>query len=199
MLRAESGIAGLRAENARKYSASITPDGEMKMSISMYQASIPVLVHMLKNLDGIVAKAATHAQTKGIDPSVLVNSRLYPDMFPLARQIQIATDMAKGCGARLAGQEPPKYEDTESSFPELSARIQKTIAHLESVKAAAIDGSEARPITLKVRGASVTFEGAHYLLNFVLPNFFFHLTTAYAILRHNGVELGKQDYLGKIY
>jgi len=169
------------------------------MSISMYQASIPTLVHMLKNLDAILAKAAAHAETKRIDPSVLVNSRLYPDMFPLARQIQIATDMAKGCGARLAGQEPPKYEDTEASFPELSARIQKTIAYLGSLKAEAIDGSEERAITLKLRDASVTFRGTAYRLNFVLPNFYFHVTTTYAILRHNGVELGKQDFLGKIY
>lgn len=168
------------------------------MSTTMYQASIPGLVHMLGNLDAILTKAAAHAATKGIDPSVLVDSRLYPDMFPLARQVQIATDMAKGCGARLAGQEPPKYEDTEASFPELSARIQKTIAYLESLKAEAIDGSEERVITLKLRHASVTFRGMPYLLNFVLPNFYFHVTTAYAILRHNGIELGKQDYLGKI-
>jgi uncharacterized protein len=168
------------------------------MSTTMYQASIPGLVHMLRNLDAILTKAAAHAETKGIDPSVLVNSRLYPDMFALARQIQIATDMAKGCGARLAGQEPPKYEDTEASFPELSARILKTITYLESLKAEAIDGSEERVITLKLRHASVTFRGMYYLLNFVLPNFYFHVTTAYAILRHNGVELGKQDYLGTI-
>ena len=169
------------------------------MSISMYQASVPVLVHMLKNLDAIIAKAAAHADARKIDPSVLVNSRLYPDMFPLARQIQIATDMAKGCGARLAGEEPPKYDDTEASFPELSARIQKTINYLESLKATAIDGSEERVIALKLRNASVTFSGMFYLLNFVLPNFYFHVTTTYAILRHNGVELGKPDYLGKLY
>jgi hypothetical protein len=171
----------------------------MKMSLSMYHASIPTLVHMLRNLDAILAKAAAHAEAKKIDPSVLVNSRLAPDMFPLARQVQIATDMAKGCGARLAGQEPPKYEDTEASFPELSARVQKTIAYLESLKAEAIDGSETRAITLKLRNETATFHGTAYLLHFVLPNFYFHLTTAYAILRHNGVELGKPDYLGKIY
>ena len=169
------------------------------MSISMYQASIPPLVHMLENLDAILAKAAAHAEAKRIDPSVLVNGRLYPDMFPLARQVQIATDTAKGCGARLAGQEPPKYEDTEASFRELSARVRKTIAYLESLPAEAIDGSEERVITLKLRDTTVTFRGTAYLLNFVLPNFYFHVTTAYAILRHNGVELGKQDYLGKIY
>jgi hypothetical protein len=164
----------------------------------MYQASIPGLVHMLRNLDAILARAAAHAEAKKIEPAVLVNSRLYPDMLPLARQIQIATDTAKGCGARLAGEEPPKYEDTEASFPELSARIQKTIAYLESIKAEAIEGSEEREITLRLRNASYTFRGVSYLLNFVLPNFYFHVTTAYAILRHNGVELGKQDYLGKI-
>ena len=169
------------------------------MSISMYQASIPALVHMLGNLDAILARAAAHAEAKKIDPSVLVESRLYLDMFPLARQVQIASDMAKGCGARLAGQEPPKYEDTEASFPELSARIRKTIAYLEALDAEAIDGSAERAITLKLRDASVTFQGMAYLLNFVLPNFYFHVTTTYAILRHNGVELGKQDYLGKIF
>ena len=169
------------------------------MSISMYQASIPNLVHMLRNLAAILAKAAAHAEAKRIDPSVLLNSRLYPDMFSLTRQIQIATDTAKGCGARLSGQEPPKYEDTEASFPELSARIQKTIAYLESLKAETIDGSEERAIALKLRDASVTFQGTVYLFNFVLPNFHFHVSTAYAILRHNGVELGKQDFLGKIY
>lgn len=165
----------------------------------MYQASIPVLVHMLGNLDAILAKAAAHAQAKQIDPSALVNGRLHPDMFPLSRQVQIASDTAKGCGARLAGRDPPKYEDTEATFPELSARIRKTIAYLQTLDAAAIDGAEERAITLKLRDASVTFQGVAYLLNFVLPNFYFHVSTAYAILRHNGVELGKQDYLGKIY
>ncbi|MBL8529605.1 MAG: DUF1993 family protein [Burkholderiales bacterium] len=169
------------------------------MSISMYQASIPVLVHMLGNLDAILAKAAAYAEAKRIDPSALVNGRLYPDMFPLSRQVQIASDTAKGCGARLSGQEPPKYEDTEATFPELSTRIRKTIAYLESLDAAAIDGTEERAITLKLRDTTVTFQGVAYLLNFVLPNFYFHVSTAYAILRHNGVELGKQDYLGKIY
>jgi hypothetical protein len=168
------------------------------MSISMYQASIPPLVHTLKNLDGILAKAAAHAEARKIDPSVLISSRLYPDMFALARQVQIASDTAKGCGARLAGQEPPKYEDTEASFPELSARIQKTVAYLETLKPESIDGSEERTITLKLRNTSITFQGMRYLLNFVLPNFYFHVTTAYAILRHNGVELGKPDFLGKL-
>lgn len=168
------------------------------MSISMYQASIPALVRALKNLDAILGKAAAHAEAKKIDPSVLINSRLYPDMFALARQVQIATDTAKGCGARLAGQEPPKYEDTEASFPELSARIQKTVAYLEAFGPEQIDGSEERPITLTLRGKQVSFTGSNYLLSFVLPNFYFHVTTAYAILRHNGVEIGKPDYLGKL-
>lgn len=168
------------------------------MAISMYQASIPALVHALKNLDRILAKAAAHAEAKKIDPAVLVSARLYPDMFALARQIQIASDTAKGCGARLSGQEPPKYEDTETSLPELSARIQKTIAYLESIKPEQINGSEERTIVLKMRDVTVTFPGQQYLLRFVLPNFYFHVTTAYAILRHNGVEVGKKDYLGKI-
>jgi hypothetical protein len=168
------------------------------MSVSMYQISIPPLVHALRRLDDILAKAAGHAEARKIDPSVLLNSRLYPDMFALTRQVQIATDTAKGCGARLAGEEPPKYEDTEASFPELSARIGKTVAYLETLKAESIDGSEERTITLKLRSTTVTFPGLQYLSYFVLPNFYFHVTTAYAILRHNGVEVGKLDYLGKI-
>lgn len=168
------------------------------MAISMYEASIPALVHALRNLDAIVAKAATHAGAKKIDPALLVNSRLYPDMFALARQVQIVSDTAKGCGARLAGLEPPKYDDTESSLAELSARITKTIGYLESIKPEQIDGSEDRPVTLKTRDSSVSFTGRQYLLRFVLPNFYFHVTVAYAILRRDGVEVGKKDYLGKI-
>ena len=166
------------------------------MSLTMYQASIPVFVRMLGNLSAILDKAAAHAEAKKIDPSVFINARLAPDMFPLSRQIQIATDMAKGCAARLAGIEVPSYEDNESTFAELHARIAKTIAFIESVSASQIDGSEERQITLKFGSHELNFLGQAYLLNFVLPNFHFHLTTTYAILRHNGVEIGKKDYTG---
>jgi hypothetical protein len=166
------------------------------MTISMYQASVPSFIRMLNNLSAILEKAVAHAEAKKIDPAVLTNSRLYPDMLPLARQIHIATDQAKGCGARLAGIEPPKFEDKEATFPELIARIQKTISFLDSFKPEQIDGSEKKTITLQVRNNTLTFEGMPYLLNFALPNFYFHVTTAYDILRHCGVEIGKRDYLG---
>ncbi|CAD6542281.1 hypothetical protein LMG27952_03899 [Paraburkholderia hiiakae] len=166
------------------------------MSISMYQASVPVLARGLTNLQNIIGKAQAHAAEKQIDPSVLTGARLFPDMLPLMRQIYIATDTAKGCAARLAGVEPPKFDDVEVTFDELHARIQKTIDYLNAFKPEQIDGTEARSITLKMRSGPIEFTGQSYLLGFVLPNFFFHVTTAYDILRHNGVELGKLDYLG---
>lgn len=168
------------------------------MSLSMYQASIPVFIRGLGNLSAILDKAATHAEAKKIDPSVFINARLAPDMYPLSRQVQIASDVAKGCAARLAGIEVPSYEDNETTFPELQARIAKTVAFMQSVSPSQIDGSEERPITLKLRGKEVSFLGQPYLLSFVLPNFYFHLTTTYAILRHNGLEIGKPDYIGGI-
>ena len=164
----------------------------------MYQASVPVFIRMLKNLAAILAKGATYAEAKKIEPTVLINSRLYPDMFPLARQIQIASDVAKGCGARLAGLEPPKFEDNEATFPELFARIDNTVAYLETLKPEQIDGSEHRTITLQIRNQTMTFLGMPFLLNFALPNFYFHVTTAYDILRHCGIEIGKQDFIGKV-
>ncbi|WP_374349295.1 DUF1993 family protein [Chitinimonas sp.] len=166
------------------------------MSLSMYQATVPVYVRMLQNLTAILDKSAAHAEAKKFDPAILINARLAPDMFALCRQVQIVTDTAKGSVARLAGIEIPKYEDTETSFDELKARISKTIAFIESVPASQIDGSEGREIVLKVRGNDMHFAGQPYLLNFALPNFYFHLVTAYDILRHHGVELGKPDYLG---
>lgn len=166
------------------------------MSLTMYQASIPSFVRMLGNLSAILDKAAAHAEAKKIDPSIFVNARLAPDMFPLSRQVQIATDMVKGCAARLAGIEVPRYEDNETTFAELQARIAKTKAFLESVSASQVDGSEDRQITLKFGSKELSFLGQAYLLDFVIPNFHFHLTTAYAILRHNGVEIGKKDYTG---
>jgi hypothetical protein len=168
------------------------------MPLSMYQASVPVFVRILENLAAILKKAETHAEARKIDPAVLINDRLAPDMFPLARQIQIATDGAKGGVARLAGIEIPSYADTETTFEELQTRLAKTIAFLNSVSADQVDGSEERTITLKLRGTDASFPGQPYLLNFVLPNVYFHVTAAYLILRHNGVELGKMDYLGAV-
>lgn len=163
----------------------------------MYQASIPVFIRTLGNLSGILAKGAAHAEAKKIDPLVLVNGRLFPDMFPLSRQVQIASDTAKGAAARLAGMEPPSYEDNEKTFPELIARLDKTVEFLRTFKPEQIDGSEARTINIKVAGQPMTLQGMTFLLQRALPNLFFHTTTAYAILRHNGVEVGKKDYLGK--
>lgn len=167
------------------------------MKISMYQASVPVFSRMLNNLAAILEKAATQAEARKVDPAVLVNYRLYPDMFPLARQVQIATDGAKGGVARLAGLEPPKYEDTEASIPDLVARLRKTVAYLETIKPEQIDGSEDKTVTWKTQTATRSMQGMPYLLNHVTPNLYFHVTTAYAILRHCGIEIGKQDYLGK--
>jgi uncharacterized protein len=168
------------------------------MTLSMYQASVPVFARALENLAAILAKVAAHAEAKKIDPAVFVNARLAPDMFALARQVQVASDAAKGCTARLAGVDVPSYPDTETTFPELQARIAKTIAFVKSLTAAQIDGSEERVVTLKQRGEDVRYRGQDYLLKLALPNFFFHVVTAYDILRHNGVEIGKGDYLGKL-
>ena len=168
------------------------------MSITMYKATVPPLVHTLGNLVNILKKGAKHAAARNIDPAVLVNYRLAPDMFPLSRQIQIATDVAKGGGARLAGIDPPKYEDTESTIPELIARVEKTIKFLKSLKAAQIDGTEAKVITLQFPSMTLNFAGLDYLQGFVMPNVFFHVTTTYAILRHCGVDVGKLDFLGNI-
>lgn len=167
------------------------------MTLSMYQASVPVFIRMLGNLAAVLEKGAAHAAEKKIDPTVLLNSRLFPDMFPLVRQVQITSDTAKGGAARLAGLEPPKYEDNEASFPELIARIEKTVAFLNTLKPQQIDGSEDKAITITARGKTVEYVGMPYLLNTVLPNLYFHITTAYNILRHNGVEVGKRDYLGR--
>ncbi|HZI07938.1 MAG TPA: DUF1993 domain-containing protein [Archangium sp.] len=166
------------------------------MSLSMYQASIPVFIRMLGNLSAILDKAAAYAETKKIDPSVLINARLAPDMQPLSFQVQVASDMAKGCAARLAGIDAPSFPDTESTFPQLQERIAKTVAFLKTVTAEQVDGSEERDVVLKLRGQETRFKGQPYLLTFVLPNFFFHLTSAYAILRHNGLDIGKADFIG---
>ena len=162
----------------------------------MYQASVPIFSRMLTNLAHCLDKAARHCEEKKIDPTALLSARLYPDMFHLIRQVQVATDMCKGGVARLAGQEPPVYEDSEKSFADLAARIEKTIAFINTFKPAQIDGTEDKLITLKMRAGEKTFKGEAYLQNFVQGNFYFHLTTAYALLRHNGVDVGKSDYLG---
>jgi len=166
------------------------------MTLSMYQASVPAFVHFLTTLSAILDKAEAHCAEKKIDPSILINFRLRPDMLPLARQIQIATDGVKGCASRLAGAEVPSFPDTETTFAELKARIAKTIAHVQSFSAAQIDGSEDKDITLKFGPTEYKFKGQGYLTHFVLPNFYFHITTTYAILRHCGVEIGKRDFLG---
>ena len=166
------------------------------MTLSMYQASVPVLLHSLAAFEAILDKAAANAEARKIDPSVFIQARLAPDMFALARQIQVATDMAKGGVGRLAGLESPRMEDNETTFAELKTRLQKTQDFIRTVQASQIDGSEDRDITLKAGPNTLEFKGQAYLLNFVLPNVFFHLTAAYSILRHNGVELSKRDFLG---
>jgi hypothetical protein len=165
-------------------------------TISMSQASAPRFVHMLRSLAALFDKAQAHCEAKKIDPLALTQFRLYPDMFPLARQVQIACDTAKGAVARLAGVEIPKHEDTEQTFAELKARIAKTVDFIESVSAAKLDGTEDKEIVLKMRAGDMKFTGLQYLLGFAYPNFYFHLTTAYNILRHNGVDIGKRDFLG---
>lgn len=166
------------------------------MSISMYQASVPVFVRALGNLSNILKKAVAHAEQHKIDPAVLLATRLYPNMFPLSRQIQIATDLANGGGARLAGLERPIHEDTETTFEQMQARIEKTVKFLNSIKPEQIDGSEEKPISLTIGGNELHFTGLLYLLNFVIPNLYFHTATAYDILRHGGVGLGKPDFIG---
>jgi hypothetical protein len=166
------------------------------VSISIYDQLVTVFSHMLSSLDSVLTKAEADAEARKIDPLVFVNGRLAPDMLPLTRQIQIMTDQAKGGASRLAGQESPKWGDDEKSFGDLHARVQKTIAHLKTFKPADFDGAETRDIELKFPNATFNFKGKDYLLNFVIPNFYFHYTTAYAILRHNGVQIGKGDFLG---
>jgi len=167
------------------------------MNISLYSASVPVYKQMLNALSGVLAKAEAHATAKNIDPSVLLQSRLYPDMFPLVRQVQIAADFAKSVPARLAGLEVPAYEDQEQTFAELQARIQKTLAFMEGITPTQIDGQEEREIVTRPgTPKEKKFTGQSYLLSYGLPQFFFHVTTTYAILRHNGVEIGKRDFMG---
>jgi uncharacterized protein len=168
------------------------------MKLSMYQASAPRFTHALRNLSAMLDKAQAHAEGKKLDPAVLGGLRLIADMFPLARQVQIACDTAKGAVARLAGVEIPKFEDTEQTIPELKARIARTLDFVESVSAAKIDGSEEREVVLQMRSGEQRFKGLQYLMGHACPNFYFHCTTAYNILRANGVELGKKDFIGSL-
>jgi len=166
------------------------------MTISMYQASVPCFVRTLGNLSTILGKAQAHVDARKIDPTVLTGYRLFPDMLPMARQVQIACDAAKGVVARLAGIENPVHEDNEKTLAELQARIARTIAFVQSVTPAQIDGTEDRDIVVKRPDKETHYQGQQFLLGNALPNFYFHVTTAYNILRHNGVEIGKRDYLG---
>jgi hypothetical protein len=166
------------------------------MPLTLHDILLPTANRFLGSLDRILDKAVEFAARKQFDPVVLANARLAPDMFPLTRQVQIACDLVKGAAARLSGSEVPKHEDTETTFPELKARIAKTLAFVNSVPAERYAGGEDRDIVLQTRRGELRFQGRDYLRDFVLPNFYFHVTTAYAILRHNGVELGKADFLG---
>ena len=166
------------------------------MTMSMYQASIPQFEKMLINLSNILKKGEAFAKEKNIDGAVLVNGRLAPDMFPLSKQIQIACDQVKNGLARLAGVEAPKFDDHESTFEQLQERIAKTIAFAKTITPAQLEGSETKEIKFSIKEWNFEFVGDQYLLTWIIPNFYFHITTAYNILRHNGVQIGKSDYLG---
>lgn len=166
------------------------------MPISMYQASVPRFVHMLGNLSAMLEKAEAHVDARKVDPTALINFRLFPDMFPFSRQIQVTCDVSKGAIARLAGVEVPKHEDVEQTFPELRARIAKTVGFIQTIRPEQIDGSDDKDVVVTLGKQEYRFKGMQYLLNYAYPNFYFHVTTAYNILRHNGVELGKKDFVG---
>lgn len=163
----------------------------------MYQASVPVFSAMLKGLSHVLAQGEAHAAEHGIDPQTLTDARLAPDMYPLKRQVQIATDHAKGAPARLSGDTAPRFEDSEQTFAELQARIARTRDYLKGIAPGSIDGTEDRQIVLKLGQGEMTFSGQQYLLHFAMPNFYFHITTAYDILRHSGVKLGKKDFFAR--
>jgi hypothetical protein len=194
----------MMAPSSRSALVAATPDACLESSaprgllvaITIYDQLVPVFSQMLTALDKVLSKAEADATARKIDPQVFTNGRLAPDMLPLTRQIQIMTDQAKGGASRLAGQESPKWADEEKSFADLHERVAKTIAHLKSFKPENFDGAETRAIELKFPNATLNFTGKDYFLGFVVPNFYFHYTTAYAILRHNGVAIGKQDFLG---
>lgn len=166
------------------------------MTFSMYSASVPVFTQILTSLSAILDKAEAHAEARKIEPAALLQARLFPDMFALTRQVQVAADFAKGACARLAGVDVPKYEDTEQSFAELRARLAKTIAFIKSLPAEAIEGSAERDITTGSGDKTRHFKGASYLMHYAMVHFFFHATTTYDILRHDGVDVGKKDFVG---
>jgi len=166
------------------------------MTISMYQISVPVFVRHLKGLAGCLKKAQALYADKKYDEATLLSYRFYPDMFNFVRQVQAATDHARKCCALLAGQEAPLYEDNEKSLADLSARVEKAIAYLNTLKPEQIDGSDDKSVTVKTRDRETKFKGSELLLNRSMPNFYFHTTTAYDIMRHNGVEIGKKDFMG---
>ena len=166
------------------------------MSISLHQVAAPLLKQMLGALSDVLAKGAADAEARKIDPSVFLTARLAPDMFNLTRQVQIASDMSKAGLARLAGVEYPSYDDNEASFADLQVRLAKTLAFIDSIPAAAVDGQEDRVIVIKIRDRELTFTGQTYLINWMIPQVLFHVTTAYDILRHNGVQIGKRDFIG---
>ena len=166
------------------------------MTISMYLASVPRLVNALNNLSHVLGKAQAHIEAKKLDPKTLLEFRLYPDMLNMTRQVQIASDTAKGLVARLAGLDNPVHEDNEQSIAELQARLDKTVAFMQSVSAAQIDGTEDKAIVIKRGDKETHYKGMQFLLGHALPNVYFHSSMTYAILRHNGVEIGKRDYLG---
>lgn len=168
------------------------------MTLSMYQASVPPCLQMIEALGGVIAKAVAHCEAQKVDPAVLLASRLNPTMFPLVRQVQIVTDFARGGCARLAGVPVPSAPDTETTFAELQTRLDATAAFVRTLTAAQIDGSEQRDVTVRIAGRDMIFQGQPYLLHFVMPNLYFHAATAYDILRHNGVVLGKRDFLGSV-
>jgi hypothetical protein len=164
----------------------------------MHQISVPSFQKHLTALDAILDKAAAYCEARKIEPSALLNARLYPDMFTFTRQVQAACDFAKAATARLAGETPPSHPDTETTIAELKARIAKTLAYIATIKPEAMDGSEERSMTIKVGPSDMTFIGRDYLLHFALPNFYFHCATAYGILRHNGLEIGKRDFMRRV-
>ena len=166
------------------------------MAVSMYPISVPVFIKHLNGIAGCVRKAQALYAEKKYDEATLLSYRFYPDMFSFARQVQVATDHAKSCTAMLAGVDAPKYEDNEKSLAELAARVEKTVAWLESVKPAQLDGSEGKDVTVKTRDRELSMKGIDLLLHRSMPNFYFHVTTAYDIMRHHGVEIGKRDFMG---
>lgn len=168
------------------------------MTLSMYHASVPQFIHMLGNLKHLLEKGLAHTKSHHINETILVNDRLFPDMYPLSKQVQIACDMAKGCGARLANVEAPKFEDSETTFTELVLRVEKTIIFLKTLSDSQINGTEEKPIQFNIKEHVFNFKGIDYVFNWAIPNVYFHITTTYNILRHNGVALGKSDFLGKI-